>query len=549
MKFQVVASRIECFAGRSRLVLPLFILWIGLFQTATPLRAATRPNVIVILADDLGWPDLGVQGAQDLKTPHIDSLAASGIRFKNGYVSAPVCSPSRAGLMTGRCQQRFGHEINPGPSLETNAVFGLPLTESTVGNRMKALGYATGWVGKSHLGALPQFYPQERGFDEFFGFLEGHHDFTYPYLTTPDDPIRRGSTAVVETHYLTTAFGRECVDFIDRHAQRPFLLYAPFNAVHFPMQATPEHLSRFDPAQFGGNMLRYTNAAMLAALDDAVGEILGKLRALNIESNTLIFFSSDNGAPSPSGIDANGSVNTPLFGYKGSLYEGGIRVPFLMQWKGILAPRVEEAMVSLLDILPTAVVAGGGSVPAAWQLDGVDLIPYLTGKTTTLPHTQLFWRLQTAGGQEAPSGPAAMREGNWKMVKASWLSRWVLYDLLTDVGETRDLADSNPDVVGRLSLAYDGWESQLATPRWDYNTRVVVRPEYVRDDIRLGSVDVSYGWPDFLPGEGWMAFQDQSGTLWAGEVDLGTGRLKSATGQDLWVDSGLVPVPSFQIFP
>ncbi|MBI2929655.1 MAG: sulfatase-like hydrolase/transferase [Verrucomicrobia bacterium] len=352
---------------------------------ATSAAPAPKPNVIVILADDLGWHDLGVQGATDIKTPNIDSLARGGIRFTSGYVTSPLCSPSRAGLITGRCQQRFGYEMNPGPLLERDPQFGLPLTETTMGDRMRSLRYDTGWIGKSHLGGVTNLYhPLKRGFDEFFGFIEGHHEYFKPGIpTTQRDPILRGFTPEPEANYLTSAFAREMVDYIDRHAAEPFFLYAPFNAVHFPLEAPPALLGRFDPAQFA-DLTRYTNAVMLAALDDAVGAILTKLRALNLETNTLIFFASDNGAPGPNGVDKNGSRNTPLRGYKGDLYEGGIRVPVLMQWKGHLpADTVVDTPVSTLDILPTAVAAAGGSAPAAWQLDGVNLLPFLLGQTTT----------------------------------------------------------------------------------------------------------------------------------------------------------------------
>ncbi len=513
------------------------------FGCVKPADAATKPNVIVILADDLGWPDLGIQGARDLQTPNIDSLATNGVRFLNGYVTSPVCSPSRAGLMSGRYQQRFGHEINPGPALETNSIFGLPLTQSTMGNRMKGLGYTTGWIGKSHLGGAPEYWPLQRGFDEFFGFLEGHHDYTYPYVITPDDPIRRGSAVVLETNYLTTAFSRECVSFIDRHANEPFFLYAPFNAVHFPMQATADLFAGLDTNLYGGYTARYTNAAMLKGLDLAVGDILTKLRQLQLETNTLIFFTSDNGAPGPSGVDANGSVNTPLRGYKGSLYEGGIRVPFIVQWRGHFQPRVEtNALVSTLDILPTSVAAGAGSIQPAWRLDGVNLLPILTNSAAAPPTHELFWRLETEGGDGVPPGPRAMRRDNWKLVKPSNAANWELYDLGADIREITNLADTRPDVVQSMVYAYDAWNMANIKPLWDFNTRFYTAPEFVREDLRLGDVTVSYLAPDFAPGAGMVAFQDANRQLWEGAVDLNAGFFFSGSGKDNLVDL-LLPQP------
>lgn len=501
---------------------------------------SVRPNVVVILADDLGWPDLGVQGSKDLHTPNIDSIAGQGLRFRNAYVVSPICSPSRAGLMSGRYPQRFGHEVNPGPLLETNVVFGLPLTESTMGNRMKALGYTTGWIGKSHLGGAEPYWPLQRGFDEFFGFLEGHHDYTYPYELTPGDPIRRGSTPVLVTNYLTSEFSKECVDFIDRHATAPFFLYAPFNAVHFPMQAPAEYLEKFDPADFGGLTPRYTNAAMLAVLDDAVGDILARLRAHHIESNTVVIFTSDNGAPTPGRVDQNGSINTPLRGFKGGLYEGGIRVPFLMQWKGTIPTGVVDAVVSTLDILPTAVAAAGASVPSAWQLDGKNLLPFLTGRTSDLPHAQLFWRMDTEGGDDILPGPRAVRSGDWKLVKPSITNNWELYDLQADISESHNLATDRPDIVRELVEAFDTWDQQMGSPAWDFNTPDYVEPNFWRQDLRIGSATMSYESMDILGDENpRLAWVDANDVLWSAFIDPSTGFLKSSNGQERLVDTGI----------
>ncbi|MBI4579863.1 MAG: sulfatase-like hydrolase/transferase, partial [Planctomycetes bacterium] len=327
--------------------------------------AGARPNIVLIVADDLGYADLGCQGAKDIATPSIDSLAAGGVRFTNGYVSCPVCSPTRAGLLTGRYQQRFGHEFNPGPPARAEPHFGLPLTEKTIADDLKTAGYVTGMVGKWHLGYQPKFHPTKRGFDEFFGFPGGAHS----YVDAKADPanlIYRGTTPVDEKEYLTDAFAREAAAFVARHAKERFFLYLPFNAVHSPLQAPDKYKERFasinDPK-------RQTMAAMLSAMDDAVGAVLKELRDRGIFENTLIFFISDNGGPTP----GNASRNTPLSGFKAQVWEGGIRVPYLIQWPGrVPAGRVYEQPVIALDILPTAVAAAGGSVPADRKLDGVN---------------------------------------------------------------------------------------------------------------------------------------------------------------------------------
>ena len=410
---------------------------------------ARKPNIVLILADDLGYGELGVQGSTDVPTPNIDSLAANGVRFTNGYVSCPVCSPTRAGLMTGRYQERFGHEFNPGPAEQADSVFGLSLTEVTIADRLKSLGYTTGMFGKWHLGYRPEFHPQKRGFDEFFGFLGGAHSYLDPLERTAN-PILRGSEAVKQITFLTEDIAREGVSFIERRQKEPFFLYLPFNAVHAPMEATEKYLSRFGSIQ---NPRRRTFAAMLSALDDAVGSVLSKLRETRLLENTLVFFVSDNGGPTPNTTSANG----PLRGFKGQVLEGGIRVPLLMQWQGrLLAGKVYEHPVIALDIHPTAVAAGGGSIPAKAGLDGVNLLPHLTGTVKAPPHDRLMWRF---------SPQSAIRMGDWKLVRLGD-GPPQLFNLAQDIAEKNDLAASQPDRVKQLEAAYAAWNAQLAEPRW-----------------------------------------------------------------------------------
>jgi len=284
-----------------------------------------RPNVVVILADDLGYRDLGVQGCPDIPTPNIDSIARNGVRFTDGYVSCPICAPTRAGLATGRYQQRFGFETNPGPSAYADPSFGLPRSETTLAERMKSFGYATGMVGKWHLGYRQELQPTRRGFDEFFGFLEGANNYL-PGRRGARNPILRGTEPVEEKEYLTDAFAREAAAFIDKRARDPFFLYLAFNAVHSPMEAIEGYLRRFSSIK---DEKRRTYAAMSAALDDGVGRVLSALRRHRLEEDTLLFFWSDNGGPTPQTT----SSNLPLRGYKAQVYEGGIRIPAMVQWK------------------------------------------------------------------------------------------------------------------------------------------------------------------------------------------------------------------------
>jgi arylsulfatase A-like enzyme len=357
-----------------------------------------------------------------------------------------VCSPTRAGLLTGRYQTRFGHEFNPGPPATAPKNFGLPLSETTLAELLRALGYSTGLVGKWHLGYLPDYHPQKRGFDEFFGFLAGAHSYIDP-LADKNNPILRGTKEVEEKEYLTHAFTREAVSFIERHRKEPFFLMLTYNAVHAPMHVPP-------PDKLGKpkEQKRERLTAMLQAMDEGVGAVLSKLRELGLEEDTLIFFVSDNGGPTVQTT----SRNNPLRGVKGQLWEGGVRVPFLIQWKGrIPAGKVFDDPVIALDILPTALAAAGGRPPEKNKLDGVNLLPHLTGKANGPPHEMLFWRF---GNQWA------IRKGNWKLAEVAGTLQ--LSDLKADIGESKDLSTTHPEVFKDLQAAYKKWDTEQAQPLW-----------------------------------------------------------------------------------
>jgi arylsulfatase A-like enzyme len=423
-----------------------------------------RPNVVFVLADDMGYADVGFNGCPDVPTPHIDALAREGVRCTNGYVSGPYCSPTRAGLLTGRYQQRFGHEFNPPGEAARD---GLPLSETTIADRLKAAGYATGLVGKWHLGSAPRFHPLRRGFDEFFGFLSGAH----PYRPGKGASIYRGTERVEEKAYLTDAFAREAVAFVERHKGHPFFLFLSFNAVHTPMQATDDRLKRFASV---ADPRRRTYAAMLAAMDDAVGKVVAALRDGGVEENTLVVFLSDNGGPTLAGTTVNGARNDPFRGSKRTTLEGGIHVPFVLRWKGTLpAGAVYEPPVIQLDLLPTALAAAGVPADPAWKLDGVNLLPFLQGKAAGNPHDALFWRL----------GPqAAVRRGDWKLVRYDRavdrpgagsdplagpdVTADRLYHLAADPGERNDLAARHPEKAAELRAAWQSWNAELAPPLW-----------------------------------------------------------------------------------
>lgn len=420
----------------------------------------------MILADDLGYADLSVHGSRDVATLHLDALAAGGVRCTNGYVSGPYCSPTRAGLLTGRYQQRYGHEFNPALLAQGGTGQGLSTSEVTVAERLKAAGYATGVVGKWHLGEEDQFHPLSRGFTEFFGFLPGSHS----YFKSDDKlrgPISRGKQRVELDGYLTDVLAREAAAFIDRHAKRPFFLYLPFNAVHTPMEAPEALLKKFDHVK---DPTRRTYLAMLAALDDAVGKVLDRLHTNGLEENTLVFFLSDNGGPSAKKFAANASVNTPLRGGKGDTWEGGIRVPFLVRWTGKLpAGKTYDQPVIQLDIAATALAAAGVAAKPEWKLDGVDLLPFLSGQKKEPPHAALYWRF----GEQM-----AIRQGDWKLVRPDFspdkpfsqiAEKPLLFNLAEDLGETTDLAAKHPAKVRELQEEWRTWNATLPAPAWNHH--------------------------------------------------------------------------------
>jgi arylsulfatase A-like enzyme len=422
---------------------------------ATGLFGADRPNILLIVGDDMGYADVGFHGCKDIPTPHLDALAASGVRFTNGYVTGPYCSPTRAALLTGRQQTRFGHEFNP------SGRNGLPLNEGTLPERLREAGYATGMVGKWHLGSAPEQVPQRRGFTDFYGFLAGAHSYF------DAGGFLRGTEPVKEMDYATDAFGREAVAFVERNKGKPWMLYLAFNAVHTPMDATKERLEKFSSIK---DKTRRTYAAMMSAMDDNIGKVMQSLKASGQYDNTLVMFISDNGGPTMNGVTVNGSVNAPLRGSKRTTLEGGIRVPFVVSWPAKLKPAAFAPMSVQMDLHATALAAAGVPAKAEWKLEGVDLLPFLSGENKTAPHDALFWRF----GEQM-----AIRQGDWKLVrydtnadtnagkgKKAPVSSVKLYDLSADIHEDKDLAAEKPEKVKELQARWDEWNKANVKPLW-----------------------------------------------------------------------------------
>ncbi len=451
-------------------------------------KPVTRPNVILIVADDLGYGEPGCFGGKDVPTPQIDSLATNGVRFTRAYVTAPTCAASRAGLLTGRYQNRFGFEFNPIGAVNSDPAVGLPPGEITLAEALREAGYATSLVGKWHLGGTAKFHPQRNGFDEFFGFLhEGHYFVPPPWAghvtwlrrrtlpdgsqgrwTSPDgrliwsthmghfepdydadNPVLRSSQPVEEKENLTEAFTREAEDFISRHRAQPFFLYLAYSAVHSPLQGPEDYLSKFAHID---DIQRRIFAAMLAQLDDGVGRVLERLRSQGLSENTLVVFLSDNGGPTRELT----SSNAPLRGEKGSLFEGGVRVPFLVQWPGQLpAGHVESRMVSSLDLFPTVLAAAGAKVDAT--LDGVDLRSALAAPDATPICRTHYWRV---GGQ------AAFIKDDWKIHRGRGDKATQLYHIADDPGEAHDLAAEHPDRVAKMEAAWREFDAGMVDPLW-----------------------------------------------------------------------------------
>lgn len=416
-------------------------------------NSGEKPNFILIVADDLGYGDLGFTGSNQIKTPHIDELARKGTIFTQGYVSSTVCSPSRAGFITGVNQVEFGHDNNLPRKAEPgfdSEYLGLPLSQKTIADHLKPFGYVSGLIGKWHLGYEEQFHPLNRGFDEFWGYTGGGHD----YFSANDEgkgylsPIESNYRTPQSLTYLTDDKGSECVDFITRHRQSPFFLFASFNAPHTPMQAKEEDLKLYAHIK---NKKRRTYAAMVHRLDVNVGRIMAAVKKEGLENNTIIVFISDNGGPT----DTNASLNAPYRGQKGIVLEGGIHVPFIIKGAEIIpSGQTLGEMVTALDLAPTFLTLASGNVADQKYFTGVNLMPYLTGKVTAVARQELLWRFTIS---------TAIRQGDWKLIRMPDRLP-MLYHLPTDISEEKDVSLENLAKTKELLHKLGEWDVNLPHP-------------------------------------------------------------------------------------
>lgn len=440
-----------------KFIVVLFLVGVSCVALASP-----RPNLIVIMCDDLGYADVGFNGCRDIPTPNLDRIARNGVRCTSGYAPNSVCGPSRAGFMTGRYGQRFGFERNP-QYRTADPKMGLPKEERTFGETLGPVGYRTGVVGKWHLGAHPSNHPLNRGFDYFFGHLGGGHQYFADELKIEDSDaaknesesyrtwIMRNHEAVPPRKYLTEEFSEAAVEFVKTNEGNPFFLFLSYNAPHGPLQATKKYLSRFPLLKDK----RKTYAAMVSAVDDGVGALLDTLEELELAEDTIVFFLSDNGGPEAK----NGSDNGPLRGGKGDSWEGGFRVPYAVQWKGTLpGGATYDHPVSALDVMGTIVALSGAERDPERPLDGVNLIPYLNREKNEAPHEGIY--LRKFDGRKH-----TVRRGDYKLHVQQGMTPQ-LYNVDKDIGEQNNIAARNMEKVRQLEDLRKRWDSELVEPRF-----------------------------------------------------------------------------------
>ena len=438
------------------------LLVLSLASGAAPVAGhQARPNVVLIITDDMGWADIGSYGAPDVRTPHIDSLARDGVKLTDFYANGVLCTPTRAGLMSGRYQQRYGLENALPNEGVKGAERGLPATGRSLPRLLKTNNYATALVGKWHLGYGPEFSPNAHGFDYFFGLKSGYHDF-YTHRSGNGKPdLWENDRAVDVPGYMTDLITERAVRFIEQHADRPFFIDVAYNAPHWPYQVPDRPSEARDNARHlmpsdSDTSTRSDYVAMVERVDQGVGEILGALDRLGIAGDTLVIFTNDNGGEWLSN-------NSPLFNRKWTVWEGGIRVPALIRWPGrVPAGKVSDQVGITMDLTASILAATGVSVPSDARLEGINLLPILEGRMPEVERT-LFWR--TAAGNRLQK---AVRRGDWKLIVDG--NHTYLFNLRTDLGERHDLASRHQAVAHALRPLLADWERDIEAEAKQHKT-------------------------------------------------------------------------------
>jgi len=433
------------------LFLPIALLLIGLFVACSaPTEPDTPPNIILIMADDLGYGDLGCYGSTVMRTPHLDSLAANGLKFTNFHANATVCTPTRAALLTGRYQQRAGLEGVIYVRGETRQL-GMDTSEVTVAELLQKAGYQTGIMGKWHLGYKEEYNPVHHGFDEFYGYVSGNIDYHSHYDNAGIYDWWHNLDSIKEEGYITDLITGHAVDFIEKNQDRPFFLYVPHESPHVPLQGRQDTAYRFPNREFSylGPVEDQERAyrEMIEVMDEGVGRIVQKLRELELEDNTLVIFCSDNGGLE--GFADNGALR----GFKGKLWEGGHRVPAIAHWKGKIDPGETDATVLSFDFMPTFLALAKAEKHTDLQLDGMDISSVLFSKEELLERT-VFWRYRNQ---------KVARTGDWKLIITE--QDTALYDLQTDQAEQNNLKALQPERTDELLQKLAAWENDIARPQ------------------------------------------------------------------------------------
>ena len=428
----------------------------------------SKPNIIIILADDAGYSDFGFMGSDEIKTPNIDQLALDGVTFNNAYVSASVCSPSRAGLLTGMYQQRFGHECN----LDSDVNNSFDPNQITIAEALKTEGYNTGLIGKWHLGDKTQNHPLKNGFDYFWGFISGARNYFYD----PNEKSRNSIRNVVENYsetnfegYLTDVLGNKAVNFIDKNHQSntPFFLFLSFNAPHTPMQAKNEVLEKFKDNP------RRVYASMMWSMDEAIGNVIDGLKENNQYNNTIIYFLSDNGAAM-----SNDASPFPFKGWKGNQYEGGIKTPMIMTWKNKIKSNTQfDGFISALDIFKTSLEASNVDKEFMMNADGKNIMNYLNDNN--IKNENLFWRKDKM---------ATVRSGNYKLIRLNDTST-VLYNIKKNYYEDDNIKSKQSKIHDSLLILLSDWEKRLINPNWIENKNWNIVTEMIYQDL-MGNKDI-----------------------------------------------------------
>jgi arylsulfatase A-like enzyme len=464
---------------------------------AAPIAAETprKPNVVIVLADDLGWADLGCYGSKFHSTPHLDKLASTAVRFTDAYASCPVCSPTRAALMTGKYPARLhltdwlpGRPDRPDQRLLRPAFRQeLPLEEVTIARVLKNAGYTTGHVGKWHLGG-DGFGPDKHGFDFTVGGNQAGSPLSYfaPYKSvdraTGKERFMPGLEKAPDGEYLTDRLTAEAVQFIEKNKDRPFFLYLAHYAPHIPLRAKPDLVAKYPKDMVPGKQSNAIYAAMLESIDGGVGRILGTLENRKLADNTVVIFTSDNGGLATlEGPNTPPTINTPLREGKGYLYEGGIRVPLIVRWPGTTRPGVSSVPTASHDLFPTMLEMCGAAHDA--KVDGVSIVPVLKG-TGSVRRDSLFWHYPHYSNQGVQPG-AAIREGDFKLIEFYETGRRELYDLKADISESRNLIEEKPDVARRLAEKLDAWRQEVGAQMMRPNPAFVPNPQAADGVITL----------------------------------------------------------------